>query len=295
MILALDIRGPSMSALVAADDGAIAARLPHDRTAAGVDGPDPAAVCAFGRAHAIAAIGVASSHPHDRLPADLIERFATDFPEVQPARVISRGTAIALAEQWCGAATGARHVAALALDDSVHAGLVLDSRPFEGAHGYAATAAWMSLNPVDREDYRRLGGLAAEIGTVGIVKRLVWRIKAGDDSRVVEAVNGDLNAITVAHVFEHARSGDAVAASVVRDTARYIGMAIANVVTLVDPEVVVLGGMIAESADLLLDLSRSEAVRRLPAALAATLRVVPSALGEQSAPLGAVRAALLAS
>jgi glucokinase len=112
---------------------------------------------------------------------------------------------------------------------------------------------------------------------------------------VLEAVNGDFNAITAAHVFDGARAGDPVAVSVVRDTARYIGMAISNIVTLVDPEVVIVGGAIAEAADLLLAPSRAEAAKRLPEAAASALTVLPSALGDDAAAVGAARAAFLSA
>ena len=290
MILGLDVRGSAVRTIVADAHGTVAGRLPAAPTTAA----DLADVCVFGRSHGVTAIGAATQNPHDRLPTGLVEQLSEEFGALAPARVISRGVAIALAEQWCGAAQGARYVAALAIGDSVQSGLALDGQPFEGAHGHAGSAGWMSLNPVEREDYRRFGGLEAEIRPSAIIRRLVWRVKAGDESRVVDAVNGDLAAITLAHVFEHARSGDSVAGSVVRDTARYIGMAIANIVTVVDPDVVVVGGVIADAADLLLEASRAEAAKRLGPAIAATLSVKVSTLGDDAAPLGAVRAALLA-
>src|SRR5439155_283518 len=81
---------------------------------------------------------------------------------------------------------------ALTAADSVHSGLVIDGVPFEGAHGLAGAAAWLALNPVEREDYRRFGSLEAEIGAAGIVRRLVWRIKSGDRSRVLDMAGGDI-------------------------------------------------------------------------------------------------------
>src|SRR5690606_4244577 len=137
---------------------------------------------------------------------------AVDAAGAQRApRVVTRGTAVALAEQWCGIARGAGHVVALTVADNVHAGIVIDGRPFEGAHHLAGAAGWLALNPVEREDYRKIGCLEAEIGAAGIVRRLVWRLKAGDHSRALDMASGSLSAITVAHVFEAARDGDGVA------------------------------------------------------------------------------------
>src|SRR6266478_6550519 len=77
----------------------------------------------------------------------------------------------------------------------------------------AGVASWMALNPVEREDYRRFGCLEAEIGNAGIVRRLVWRIKSGDESRVLGMAGGDIGAITLQHIFDAARAGDGVSIS----------------------------------------------------------------------------------
>ena len=95
-------------------------------------------------------------------------------------------------------------------------------------------------------------------------------------------------------MFDAARKGDGVSISVVRDTARYIGMAVANLVAIADPNIVILGGLIADAADQLLQPSRAEALRRLPKTMAESLTVTAATLGDDGGPLGAARAATLA-
>jgi predicted NBD/HSP70 family sugar kinase len=292
VILGVDVHPAATRMVIADAAGAIIARPTGSaQSAAAVIASTPGA----GMPYPITACGVAAYGSHDAPSVQAAGEAVIELTGRAPDCVVSRGLAIALAEQWCGAATAARHVAALVLDEQVHTGLLLDGRPFAGAHGRAGAASWMALNPVDRDDYRKVGGLEAEIGLAGIVKRLVWRVKAGDRSRILEAVNGDVTAITATHVFNGARAGDPVAVSVVRDTARYIGMAISNIVTLLDPEIVIVAGAIADAADLLLEPSRAEAIRRLPAGAAAALIVMPSTLGDDAAALGAARAALLSA
>jgi glucokinase len=111
---------------------------------------------------------------------------------------------------------------------------------------------------------------------------------------VVDQVNGDLTRITAEQVFDAARAGDGVCLSVVRDTARYVGMAVANLATIVDPECVVLGGTAASAGDLMLDAIRTECSRRLRPAQAGHLRLVVSTLGADANAIGAARAAQLA-
>lgn len=246
------------------------------------------------KAPGASALGIAVRNPLDPSVTSAAASVVAESGMSTPPRILTRGTAIALAEQWLGAARGAQHVVALSLDESVHAGIVVGGRPFAGAHGLAGAAGWLALNPVEREDYRKLGCLEAEIGTAGIVRRLVWRIKSGDRSRVLDAANGDINAITIGQVFAGARDGDGVAISVVRDTAKYIGMAIANLAAVVDPEVVIVTGAIADAADLLLEPSRTEAARRLPSSIGGAMTIAAGTLGDDAAPLGAARVATLA-
>ena len=208
--------------------------------------------------------------------------------------VSSPGMALVVAEEWLGAAKGTRHAICLWIGERVFAGVMLDGKAWAGAHGLAGSAAWLALNPVERQDYRRFGSLAAEVSNAGIARRLCWRIESGDRSGVLERAGG-LEKITSDHVLEGARGGDGVAISVVRDTAKYIGMAIANLASAIDPEVVVLAGDLAAAGDLLFQPIAQECARRLPPSLVAELRLELSPLGSNAVAIGAARLAALAA
>jgi glucokinase len=283
VFVGLEFRSDSILAVRLGEDGTVAARALRDgRT--GTVAADAAKAVADGTTRRMG--GAARS---GESLAPLVTAAATLLRVDRPATV-STGAAIALGEQWQGAARGANHVVALSIDEHVHAGVVINGQVFHGAHGSAADAAWLALNPVERDDYRKLGCLEAEISGKGIARRLVWRVKTGDHSRALDLA-GSIGAITITHVLDAARDGDGVAISVLRDTARYIGMAIASLVAIVDPEVVVLGGTIAGAGDLLAEPSRTEAMRRMSPRTVP--RIVASALGDDAAAIGAARAAML--
>src|SRR5258708_37783931 len=87
-----------------------------------------------------------------------------DGVEVAGITVVTRctpGAAAIAAESWIGAARGARHAVCLFIGDEVFAGLLLDGKPWMGAHNRAGAAAWLALNPVERRDDRELGSRAA--------------------------------------------------------------------------------------------------------------------------------------
>ena len=206
----------------------------------------------------------------------------------------SQGAAAITAEAWVGTARGASDAVCLWIGERVFAGVMLGGKPWAGAHGIAGSAAWLALNPVERQDYRKFGSLAAEVSNLGIARRLSWRIQSGDPSAVLERA-GTLEAITAAHVFDGARDGDGVAISVVRETAKYIAMAIANLACTVDPEVVILAGGIADAGDLLMGPIAQECSRRLPPAMLTHFRLERSTLGQLGVAIGAAKLAATAA
>jgi len=290
VILGVEVREDAILAVAADENGAITRRGRHD----GVNGSSAAAAVGAALADGSpSSVGVAVRDPVEQGTTDVVAAISTALGRSGSPRIVTRGCAVALGESWRGAAKDARQVVALTAGDTVHSGLVVNGVPFEGAHGRAGAAAWLALNPVEREDYRRFGSLEAEIGAAGIVRRLVWRIKSGDASRVLDMAGGDLAAIQVHQIFDAARNGDGVSISVVRDTARYVGMAVANLVAIADPDIVVLGGLIADAADQLLQPSQAETFRRLPKNMADSLTICAAALGNDAGPLGAARAAMI--
>ena len=236
-------------------------------------------------------IGVATPNPGELLPPAVTALLADEIPGA--FMTVGAGSASVLAEVWCGAATGCDNVVSFGVGRHVTAGAVVGGKLLTGAHQMAGSVGWLALNPVERDDYRRLGGLEAEIGAAGVVRRLVWRIKSGDRSAVSDQVSNDLTRITADMVFDAARAGDGVCISVVRDTVKYVGMAIGNFAAVIDPECVVIGGTIASGGDVTLDAIRTESRRRMRPQQADALRIELSTLGADAVSIGAARAALL--
>jgi glucokinase len=281
-LLGLDLGATCVRGVVVDGDGRVVRSTRHE-------GPSsetiPRAWRALRRETEFAAIGVATEGELTWDPAAL--------PATVPIHHCSLGPSAVAAEAWVGAARGTRHAICLWIGDRVFAGTLVDGQPLIGVHGLAGAAAWLAINPVERQDYRQYGSLAAEVSERGIARRLAWRVQAGDQSAVI-GLAGDLDTITATNVFDGARAGDGVAISVVRDTARYVGMAVANLVAAIDPEIVVLGGAIAAAGDLLLEPVRLECLRRLPPAMGSSLRFEISPLADDGIAIGAASLALAA-
>ena len=252
---------------------------------------DAARKALHGAGTRVGAIGVALPTATDRVPDDMASSLANATAAATPIRAVAAGRAAAIAEYRAGAAVGIKHVITFSIAEHATAGVMVDGTPWCGAHGLASSVGWLALNPVEREDYRRFGGLEAEVASAGIVRRFVWRIKSGDRSKVADGVKGDFSKIAAADIVQGARAGDGVAISVMRDTAKYIGMAVANLVTAFDPDIVVLGGIIASSGDILLDAINTEVARRVMPEQNEQVRVVLSTLGDDAVAIGAALSA----
>ncbi|MGH9385237.1 MAG: ROK family protein [Vicinamibacterales bacterium] len=237
-------------------------------------------------------MGLAVPLPGDQGQPDVVAAMVELAPGAGLPAVIAAGPAAALAEHWCGAAVDARTVVAFSLGEHVTTGFLVNGEPWHGASNLAGSIGWLAVNPVEREDYRRLGGLESEVAAASIVRRLVWRVKSGDYSTLTDQTEGDASRMSAADVLEEARKGDGVCISVVRDTAKYSGMAVANLITMLDPEVVVLGGMIVSAGDILFEPIRSECARRVSPRPSDRLRILLSPLGDDAVAIGAARAAL---
>jgi predicted NBD/HSP70 family sugar kinase len=235
------------------------------------------------------AVGVSFPDPDPKSwPADL-SFLSAAIGSNTPLRVLSTGNASALAEAWYGSGRGAHDLVAFSVGRCVSAGIISNGVLLSGAHGLASSVQWLALNPVERDDYRRLGCLEAEGGAAGIVRRLIWRIKSGDRSRVLDAAGGDYNAIHLDDILTGARDGDGVSMSVIRDTVKYLAMAVSNIAAVIDPDVIVLGGVLHSAGDLLLEPIRQECARRMPPGIQERARIELSKLGPDSAPMGAAR------
>jgi glucokinase len=292
-MIGLELTDLGAIALVVDGDGRVRARA----EATSASGSGDAAVNALAQLPASNGqeLGVAAAMPESDATTGALAGLDRSGRGPAAHPVVASGTAAAVAEAWVGAARSAADVVFFSSAEHTTAGILRRGAPVTGSRGRAPAVAWLALNPVEREDYRKTGCLEAEAAAAGIVRRLIWRVKAGDHSKVQELANGDLSAITLDHVLDAARERDGVAISVVRDTAKYLGMAAANLVVLTDPEVLVVGGIMATAADVFLEPLRTEIARRLPREMMQALTLTPAALGADAAAIGAARLAAAAA
>ncbi len=188
-----------------------------------------------------------------------------------PVRMDSDRAGYVLGEQWLGAARGINDVVFLAVGTGIGAGIISGGRLLRGSGDVAGAVGWFALTPEHSELYSRIGCWEAEAAGPALARR------AG--------------ALSAEQVIDSARSGDSTARRMIAETARYLGMGIANLISLLNPEMIVLGGGLMQAYDLFLEEIRDSVRRWAQPVAAQQVRIEPTQLGENAGLLGAARLA----
>ena len=201
-------------------------------------------------------------------------------------------TCATVAEFRCGAGRGHRDGVLLTLGTGIGGGIVVGGQIVHGANGFAGEPGHMVVDPRGpRCPCGRTGcwerfASGSGLGRLGRDAAIGGRLDAA-----VALAGGDTEAVRGEHVVEAARAGDAEAGEVLDEFAWWVAVGIANLIDLLDPSVVVLGGGVIGAADVLLDRVAAAVPGQVMAAThRPSVPVVAAELGEHA---GAVGAALL--
>jgi glucokinase len=184
----------------------------------------------------------------------------------------------ALGEWGFGAGRGVENLVCISIGTGLGAGIILNSALYRGHNQAAGEIGYLLPDrPSLGRRYDAFGALESQAAAPGIVER-ARQVLQSDGAG---SANGGL---TAPEIFEAARQGRPWAEQVVAETVDYLALAIANISALLDPELIVLGGGVALSADLLID----PICRRLEGVIPFVPRITASSLGPRAAAMGAV-------
>lgn len=205
-----------------------------------------------------------------------------------PVFIENDANAAALGEQWRGAGKGISSMILLTLGTGVGGGIVLDNKIWHGADGMAGEIGHMTLVPDGRQcTCGNTGCLEMYASARGIVQS--YREEVGG-ARTPAAEF--LREMTSAKVYQAAREGDAVARRVMQEMGRMLGIGIANLINIFNPEMIVIGGGVKDAWQLFIDATREEVMRRAFRVPAERTQLVPSLLGDDAGMTGAAALAL---
>lgn len=206
-----------------------------------------------------------------------------------PATLDNDANCATLGEWWLGAARGARHVVGLTIGTGIGGGLILDGRLY---HGVSDVAGELGHSTIDSTGRRcgcgNYGCLEAYASGPAIAERAREALVGGEPSAMPAMVGGDLARLTAATVYGAAQQGDRLAVEVVRETARFLGTGVANLLNIFNPEVVVIAGGVTQAGDALFEPMRAEVRRRAFKPAVDACRIVPGELDGDAGVIGAV-------
>jgi glucokinase len=210
-----------------------------------------------------------------------------------PAVLDNDANCAVLGEWWMGAARGTRHALGITIGTGIGGGIILDGQLY---HGASDCAGEIGHTTIDSEGRRckcgNYGCLEAYASGPNIALRACEELEAGGESRLAQYVDGDLTRITAQTVYQAAHDGDELAMDVVNDTAKFLGIGIANLLNIFNPEVVVVCGGVTLAGEHLFTPLRREVARRAFKPAVSVCRIVPCELTGTAGVYGAAKAFL---
>ena len=201
--------------------------------------------------------------------------------------LLNDASAAALGEHRFGAGRGSANLVYITVSTGIGGGFIIDNNLYSGTSGSAGDVGHMTID---------VNGPLCNCGSTGCLETLasgtavareaINRIKNGERSSLAETRDG-IEDITAEKVGQAAREGDALALAVVSRAAYYLGVGMANLVNILNPDTIIVGGGLSKLGDLLLGPTREvmrETAFQLPAR---AVRIVPSQLGDDAGVLGA--------
>lgn len=196
----------------------------------------------------------------------------------------------ALAEHWWGVGRGVDDLAYIKVAMGIGSGHVIGGEIYRGATGVAGEIGHLSIDPQGKPCICGLRGcLVTLVGGPALVARATELSASFPDSRLAG------RKITVRELEDAALAGDALARTVTQEAAGHLGRAVAGLLNIMNPSLVIVGGDLARLGDLLLDPLRETVKSRTLVSSVAAAEIRASDLGERAIAVGAATMVLKAA
>jgi glucokinase len=208
-----------------------------------------------------------------------------------PAILENDANAAAVGEMWQGAARGCRTIICVTLGTGVGGGIILDGQLWRGVDGAAAEIGHMCVDP--------FGGVACTCGSRGCLEvfasaTAIVRMTREASPRYPESVLHASSNLSAESIFEAGLQGDELALEIFRRMGVYLGIGLANLINILNPEMIVIAGGVVNGWDLFEKHMLHEVEERAFPLLAARVKIVRAECGDDAGLLGAARLGLTA-
>lgn len=196
-----------------------------------------------------------------------------------------------LGEAWQGVARGCQHAVFLAVGTGIGAGVLVDGRVLRGSRDIAGAIGWLALDRPYRPEYETFGCFEYHASGLGLA-RVARDLLARDVTQPSVLREKQPQDLAGKDIFSAYDVDDAIAIETVEVAIAFWGMAVANLVSLFDPEMIVFGGGVFGPASRFLDRIRAEATRWAQPISMPQVELAVSELGGDAALYGAARLAM---
>jgi len=206
-----------------------------------------------------------------------------------PATLDNDANCATYGEWWLGAGRQVDTLVGVTLGTGIGGGIVLNGEIFHGASDAAGEIGHMTIGANGRKcKCGNYGCLEAYASGPAIASRAVEGIEAGAESLLPALVNGRLDDMTAATVYEGVVLGDPYANDVMRETAKFLGAGVANMINVLNPEMVVIAGGVTRAGDHLFMPLRAEVRRRAFKSAQEACQIVSAQLPGTAGVVGAI-------
>jgi glucokinase-like ROK family protein len=206
----------------------------------------------------------------------------------KPVTIVKRQQAGALGEYWHGIGKGTESLIFISVGNGIGSGIIVHGEVYQGSGGSAGEIGHMTVVP---DGYRCKCGNTGCLETVASLPAIEIRarelIKRGRSSSLLDVTRGIAEGITATMVFEAAEQGDSLAGEVVGEAACCLGIAVANLLNLFNPSMVLLGGEMFERGDLFLRQVLEAVHQRALSGVLSAVTIARASLGSRAAAIGA--------
>ncbi len=211
-----------------------------------------------------------------------------------PVQIDSDRACSILAESWLGAAKGADDALFLAVGTGIGLGILANGQIVRGFGDIAGATGWMSLRENYLPGYKNFGCFEYHASGDGLARVARDKLLLGNykDSLLAQISPDKLRAEDIFIAFEN---GDKLASDVLQEAVQFWGQAIANYISLFNPQYIILGGGVFGPATRLLPKIIEECRRWAQPISMTQVQIIPSSLGKNAILLGAARVAMLAN
>jgi glucokinase len=206
-----------------------------------------------------------------------------------PVVIDNDANCAALGEMWRGAGNGARDLVCVTLGTGVGGGVIANGDIVQGTKGAAGEIGHITAVPEGGAPCNcgKSGCLETIASATGIVRIALENLKQHQTGGELYQLYQQNGTVTAKDVFDAARNDDSLAKSVVNEVAYHLGMALANIANMLNPEKIVIGGGVSKAGDVLLkpvsDYFQKHAFPRV----ASSTKLVLATLGNDAGVIGA--------